>query len=86
MALARKTTLTLDDEIYVKLVNISVRKYGSARHISRVVNELLAEALKKEELNPLEELKELLSEPKLAKVTPKEFEKFREKLSRRFES
>jgi len=87
ICLSKKTTVLLDDDIYIKLVNLSIRKYGSTRYISRVINELLSEALKKlEEKNPLDELKELLSGPKLAEISPEEFEKFRRELSRRFES
>ena len=84
--MARKTTVVLDDEIYAMLVNMSIKKYGSTRHISRVINELLAKILGNLEEDPLDELRELLSAPKLAKVTPREFEEFRKELSKRFES
>ncbi len=85
--MARKTTIILDDDIYIKLVNLSIKKYGSARHISKVINDLLTDILNKSgKKDPLDELRELLSGPKLAKVTPKEFEEFRKKLSERFES
>jgi len=85
--LARKTTIILDDDIYVKLVNMSIRKYGSARHISKIINNLLRKVLEeKKDEDILSELEELLSGPKLAKVTPKEFEEFRRELSKRLES
>ena len=38
--LAKKTTVVLDDDVYVMLVNISIRKYGSAQHISKVMWQL----------------------------------------------
>jgi len=85
--LARKTTIMLDDDIYIKLVNISIKKYGSARHLSKVINDLLSEVLRRPKSKiPMDELRELLSGPSLAEVTPEEFEEFRKDLSKRFES
>ncbi len=85
--MARKTTIMLDDDIYIKLVNISIKKYGSARHLSKVINDLLSEVLRRPKSKiPMDELRELLSGPSLAEVTPEEFEEFRKDLSKRFES
>jgi len=83
--LAKKTTILIDDDIYAKLVDISIKKYGSARHLSRVINDLLSKILKKWESEPIDELRELLSGPKLAEVTLEGFEEFRKELSKRFE-
>jgi len=41
-----KATLVLDDNIYKRLVHESVKRYGKAKAISRVVNELLRSKLK----------------------------------------
>ena len=39
-----KTTIILDDEIYKRLVNEALEKYGSTRKLSLLVNEKLAMA------------------------------------------
>ncbi|MEM0092674.1 MAG: hypothetical protein QW281_03985 [Saccharolobus sp.] len=44
----RKTVITFDDDIYEEIVKISVKKYGNTKHISKVVNEILRNSLKKE--------------------------------------
>ena len=36
-----KTTILLEDTLYKKLVEESMRKYGHAKNISRMLNELL---------------------------------------------
>jgi hypothetical protein len=36
-----KTTINLDSEIYRELVNEAVRKYGSTKTLSRLINEKL---------------------------------------------
>ena len=42
----RRATLVLDDDVYEELVRISVKRYGTARALSRVANELLRKALR----------------------------------------
>lgn len=85
--MARRTTLILDDEVYIRLIQESIRRYGSAKHLSRVVNEILREVFKLDsEDEALKKLARLLSKPKIARVTPEDMEKFREELSKRFES
>ncbi|AAY81325.1 hypothetical protein [Sulfolobus acidocaldarius] len=41
----RKTVVTFDDDVYEAIVNLSVKKYGNTKNISRVVNELLRKEL-----------------------------------------
>ncbi len=43
--MSRRTTIILDKEVYEKLVAESVRRYGTARAMSKLVNELLRRAL-----------------------------------------
>lgn len=85
--MARRTTLVLDDDVYRALVEESLKRYGSTRYLSKVANELLREALTRaRERSALEELRRLLSRPKLARVTQEEFERFRAELSESLES
>jgi hypothetical protein len=75
-----RTTIILDDYIYEKLVEESIRRYGSVRAILRVVNELLRKSLV-----PEDELIKLIYSEKLAEIDIRDFEEFCSKLSRRFE-
>ena len=45
-----RTSVYIEDELYKKLVEESIAKYGSTRHLSKVINEklLLAEKLQKQ--------------------------------------
>jgi predicted CopG family antitoxin len=79
--MSRRTTILLDDDIYERLVNESMRKYRTTKAMSKVANELLKRALKGE-ANVLD----LVFSEKLAKTSVKEFETFRRELSKRFES
>ncbi len=78
----KRTTLVLDDRVYEKLVKESLSRYGTARNISKVVNDLVEQkgaAEKKKDV-----LKLIYSE-KIARTSASEFEKFRRKLSARLE-
>jgi predicted CopG family antitoxin len=79
--MSRRTTILLDDDIYQRLVNESMRKYRTTKAMSKVANELLKRALKGE-ANVLD----LVFSEKLAKTNAKECETFRRELSKRFES
>ena len=79
----RRTTIILDDDVYKRLVRECVRVYGSTRALSRLINDLLRRALGE---GVREELRELLSSKKHARVTAGEFEEFRRKLSRKLEA
>ena len=75
----RRTTVILDDDVYERLVEESVRRYGSVRALSRVLNELL-----RERLSDREDLVRLLYMDKVAEARPEDLEKLRRELSRRF--
>ena len=79
--MSRRTTILLDDDVYEKLVNESMRKYRTTKAMSKVANELLKKALKSQT-----KVLELISSKKITKTTNKEFESFRRELSRRFEA
>jgi len=76
----RRTTVMLDEDVYEKLVKESLRRYGTARAISRVLNELLRESLRGRE-----NLIRLIYSEKIARTTAEEFESFRRELSKRLE-
>lgn len=79
--MSKRTTVLLDEDIYERLVAESLRRYGTVKAVSKVLNEMLKESLKGKE-----EVIRLIYSEKVAKTTAKEFEKFREKLSSRLES
>lgn len=79
--MSRRTTILLDDDIYQRLVDESVRKYRTTKAMSKVANELLKKALRGEA-----KVLDLVFSEKLAKTSVKEFETFRRELSKRFES
>lgn len=61
------------------MVRESMSRYGTARNLSKVVNELVEERVPKVDIN------ELLYSEKLARTSAREFEQFRRKLSARIE-
>lgn len=79
--MVKRTTVLLDDDIYQKLVELSLKKYGTVKALSRVLNKLL-----KDVLQGKEEILRLIYSDKIAKTVAKDFEEFREELSRRLES
>jgi len=79
--MSRRTTILLDEDVYKRLVDESLRRYKTTRAMSKVVNELLKTTFKGE-VNILN----LISLKKVAKTSAKEFEEFRRQLSRRLES
>jgi predicted CopG family antitoxin len=79
--MSRRTTILLDDDIYEKLVNESMRRYRTTKAMSKVANDLLKTALKGEA-----KVLDLVFSEKVAKTNAKEFETFRRQLSKRFES
>jgi len=76
----KRTTLILDDDTYARLVTESVRRYGTAKAVSKVVNEELRGALSGQR-----RVMELAGSKKLAKISTKEFEASRKELAERFE-
>ena len=79
--MSRRTTILLDDDIYERLVNESMRRYRTTKAMSKVANELLKRALKGEA-----KVLDLVFSEKLVKTNTKEFESFRRDFSKRFES
>lgn len=79
--MSKRTTILLDDDVYEKLVNESLRKYRTTKAMSKVANEMLKRALKGQT-----KVLELISSKKIAKTSNKEFESFRRELSKRFEA
>lgn len=77
----KRTTIILDDDIYKKLTRESIRRYGSVKAISKVLNDLLRESF-----SSRDELVKLIYSRKLVTITAEEFEKFRHELSKRFEN
>ncbi len=77
----KRTTVLLEESVYEKLVEESLKRYGTVRAISKVLNELLKDALKGEK-----EIVRLIYSEKVAKTSAKEFEEFRRELSRRLEA
>lgn len=41
-----KTTVIIEDELYRKLVNEAVKKYGNTKSISKLLNEILKDSLR----------------------------------------
>ena len=79
--MVRRTTILIDDEVYEELVKESLKRYGTAKAISKVLNDLLRDSLKGRD-----KLLKLIYSEKIAETTSKEFESFRRELSRRLES
>jgi len=79
--MSRRTTILLEEDIYGRLAEESLRRYRTTRAISKVINELLRKALKGE-ANVLD----LIFSEKITKTSAKEFEEFRREISRRLES
>ena len=78
--MVERTTILLDDDVYEGVVRESIRRYGTAKAISKVVNELLRRAL-----GARRELLELIYSEKVRELSQEEFEEFRRGLSGRFE-
>ena len=76
----RRTTVVLDDDVYEMLVRESIRRYGTTRALSRVLNELL-----RERADSVKELVQLVYSEKLVWADQAEVEKLRRELSKRFE-
>ncbi len=80
VCMPRRTTLILDDDVYEALLRESLRRYGSSKALSRVVNELLRKALR-----DVGEIVGLIYAERYVKVSVREFEGFRKRLSRELE-
>jgi predicted CopG family antitoxin len=79
--MSRRTTVILDEDVYRRLVDESLRRHGTTKAISKVINEMLKKAFKYKG-----EILDILLSEKVAETSVKEFESFRRGLSGRFES
>ena len=79
--MSRRTTILLEEDLYRRLIEESVRRYGTSKGLSRVANELLRRALKGET-----DILNLIFSEKIARISAREFEESRRELSRRLES
>ncbi len=79
--MVKRTTILLDDDIYELLVMEAVRRYGSVKALSRVINEILRKGLKGDG----DELAQLIYSEKLVSIDEGEFEEFRRDMSRGLE-
>ncbi len=75
----KHTTVIFDDGIYEKLVKESIRRYGTVRGMSRVLNELLRDSL-----SGKQELIKLIYSEKIAEVSAEELNGLRRELNKRF--
>lgn len=73
----KRTTVLMDDDLYERLVRESVRRFGSTKAMSKVLNEELRKTMRREE-----GILELISSRKIAKTTAREFEEYRRELSK----
>lgn len=76
----KRTTVLMDDDVYERLVKESIRRYGSTRAISRVLNDELRQSTRGEQ-----EILALIASRKIVKTSAREFEEYRRELSKRFE-
>jgi len=80
----KRTTVVLQDGSYKRLVDESIKRYGTARAISKVIDSLVEESAVHSEKD--NDLLKLLYSKKVARTTSKDFEKERNKLSSRLEA
>jgi uncharacterized membrane protein YheB (UPF0754 family) len=78
--MVKRTTILLDEDLYEYLIKESIRRHGSSKKLSQVINELLRKTL-----FDSGKVVQLLSKEKVARATAREFEEFRRELSRRME-
>ena len=77
----KRITLLLDDRVYEKLVKESICRYGNARNLSKIVNDLVEQRTGKRA-----NILKLIYSKKIKKTSANEFESFRRNLSARFEN
>ena len=74
-----RTSVYIEDRLYKKLVEESISKYGSTKHISKVLNEklLLAEKLKarQDESLPVISIKKKMNWKSVERVVEREMKK-----------
>ncbi len=75
-----RTTVYIEDELYKKLVEESIAKYGSTKHLSKIINEklIIAEKLSKQKRKkslPIVSIGKRINWKFVEKVVEKEIEK-----------
>jgi len=78
----KRVTILLDDSVYEAVVLESIRKYGTAKKISHVINEILGQHLLRKKFD---DVIKLLQKPKKVQIDEEDFFKFRRELSKRLE-
>ncbi|MEZ0318512.1 MAG: hypothetical protein ABWK05_00760 [Pyrobaculum sp.] len=76
----KRTTIILDDDVYDAVVRESVRRYGTAKAMSKVINEMLRKGLSAEG-----ELLSLLYGEMYVELDEEEFNKWRKSFSQALE-
>ncbi len=76
----KRTTIILEDDIYKRLIEESMKKYGTPKAISKVINYILRRAL-----GDVNEIIKLLYSEKYVKVNQRDIEEFRREFSKRIE-
>ena len=74
--MAKRTTVILEDDVYEALVRESLKEHGTAKAMSKVLNDLL-----KRTISNRARLWVLVRSKKVAHTNAKEMEAFRSKLS-----
>ena len=73
-----RTTIILSEEAYKKLVNMAIERYGHARAISKVVEDLIMESSNKKE-DVREKIRRIIEEAKKINIslnlTPEEIDR-----------
>lgn len=81
----RRTTLVLEDSTYTRLVEESLRRYGTPRAVSKVIDIMVQKSTAIGSREKEQTILRLLYSKKVAKTTSREFERDRKELSERFE-
>lgn len=84
-SMPKRTTVVIQDDTYAKLVQESIQRFGIARAISRVIDEMVKEN-NDTKRKARKEILRLLHSKKVTKVTQEELERDRHELSTNFEN
>jgi flagellar biosynthesis component FlhA len=79
--MSKRTSVLLEEDVYKKLVEESLKRYGTVKALSKVLNELLRESIRGRA-----DIMRLIRSEKVAKTSARDFEKLRRELSQRLET
>jgi flagellar biosynthesis component FlhA len=79
--MSKRTSVLLEEDVYKKLVEESLKRYGTVKALSKVLNELLRESIRGRD-----DIMRLICSEKVAKTSARDFEKLRRELSQRLET